>query len=378
MKVVKLQVAEKNKIPFYNLKKINSKHKLNLIAACKRVISSGWYIRGAENKKFEEDFKNYCGVKYCIGVASGLDALNITLRAWKELGKIKENDEVIVPANTYIATILAITHNNLKPILVEPNEEDFNIDSKFIKQLISKKTKIILPVHLYGQMADMIEIKKIAKKYNLLILEDASQAHGAKINGKKAGNWGDAGCFSFYPGKNLGALGDGGAVTTNNFKLANAIRIISNYGSFKKYLNFYIGFNSRLDEIQAAMLRVKIKSLDLDNKKRRKIAFLYLNGIVNPKVELPKIDKIKDHVFHLFVIKTKFREQLQKYLKKNGIQTSIHYPIPAHKQKAYKNFFNVKLPITEKISKNILSLPISPILKTKEVLKIIKLINNYK
>lgn len=373
-----MQVAEKNKIPFYNLKKINSKHKLNLIAACKRVISSGWYIRGAENKKFEEDFKNYCGVKYCIGVASGLDALNITLRAWKELGKIKENDEVIVPANTYIATILAITHNNLKPILVEPNEEDFNIDSKFIKQLISKKTKIILPVHLYGQMADMIEIKKIAKKYNLLILEDASQAHGAKINGKKAGNWGDAGCFSFYPGKNLGALGDGGAVTTNNFKLANAIRIISNYGSFKKYLNFYIGFNSRLDEIQAAMLRVKIKSLDLDNKKRRKIAFLYLNGIVNPKVELPKIDKIKDHVFHLFVIKTKFREQLQKYLKKNGIQTSIHYPIPAHKQKAYKNFFNVKLPITEKISKNILSLPISPILKTKEVLKIIKLINNYK
>ena len=355
-------------IPFLDLKKVNAKQKTQLIKACSRVINNGQYVRGNENKKFEEEFAKYCGTNFCIGVGNGLDALKITLQAWKELGKLKENDEAIVPANTYIATIMAITQNGLKPILVEPNKYDYNLDPKLIKKSITKKTKVILPVHLYGQLAEMSSIKKIAKLYNLLVLEDAAQAHGASIKNKKAGNWGDAGCFSFYPTKNLGALGDGGAVTTNDEKLANTIRILSNYGSHKKYENLYSGINSRLDEIQAAMLRVKLKNLDMDIKNRRNVASMYLEQINNPKIELPTWKEIESHVFHLFVIKTEKRDQLIEFLKNNGIQASIHYPIANHHQKAYRNFFKLKLPITEKISKSILSLPISPVLKRKEII----------
>jgi dTDP-4-amino-4,6-dideoxygalactose transaminase len=364
-------------IPFLDLKKINAQYKGQLIKACTRVINSGCYLLGTENKKFEKAFAKYCGTKYCIGVASGLDALKITLQAWIELGRLKENDEIIVPANTYIATILAITQNHLKPILVEPNNQDFNIDPILIKKAITRKTRVIIAVHLYGQISDMPQIIKIAELNNLLVLEDASQAHGASIHNKKVGNWGDAGCFSFYPAKNLGALGDGGAVTTNDAKLANTIRALSNYGSNKKYKNLYRGVNSRLDEIQAAMLRIKLKNINMEIKSRRNVASMYLGGIKNPIIELPKWKEIERHVFHLFVIKTEKRNQLFEFLKNNKIQVSIHYPIANHRQKAYKNFFKSKLPITEKLSKSILSLPISPVLKRKEILKIIKLINQY-
>ena len=371
------KVKGKKLIPFLNLKKVNAKYRAKLIKACTRVIDNGSYILGNEVKKFEEEFARYCGTKFCIGVASGLDALKITLQAWKELGKLRENDEIIVPANTYIATILAITENRLKPVFVEPNENSYNLDPKLIKKAITPKTKLILPVHLYGQLADMTAIQKIAKSHNLLVLEDASQAHGANLNNKKAGNWGHAAGFSFYPTKNLGALGDAGAVTTNDEQLADTIRILGNYGSRKKYENIYKGCNSRLDEIQAAMLRVKLKRLDYEIKKRRNIASLYFKEINNSRIELPIWKKTKSHVFHLFVIKTENRNQLIEHLRKNKIQTSIHYPIAVHHQRAYKNFSKIKLPISEKIQKNILSLPISAQIKRKEIIKIIKVINQY-
>lgn len=364
-------------IPFLDLKKVNTKYRLKLIKACTRVIDNGSYIRGKEVKKFEEEFARYCGTKFCIGVASGLDALKITLQAWKELGKLKENDEIIVPANTYIATILAITENHLKPVLVEPDKNNYNLDPELIKKAITHKTKAILPVHLYGQLADMVLIKKIAKSHNLLVLEDASQAHGASINNIKAGNWGNAASFSFYPTKNLGALGDAGAVTTNDKRLADTIRTLGNYGSHKKYKNIYKGCNSRLDEIQAAMLRVKLKSLDYEIKKRRNVASLYLKEVNNPKIELPIWKKIESHVFHLFVIKTENRNHLINYLKKNKVHSSIHYPIPIHRQKAYKNLSKLNLPISEKIQKSILSLPISAQIKLKDIKKIIKALNRY-
>jgi dTDP-4-amino-4,6-dideoxygalactose transaminase len=364
-------------IPFLDLKKINAKYKTELLKVCEKVINSGSYIRAKEVKKFEYDFAKYCGVKFCIGVGNGLDALKITLRAWKELGKLKEHDEVILPANTFIATILAITENRLTPILVEPDKNSYNLDPELVKKAVTKKTKVILPVHLYGQLTDMISINKIAKENNLLVLEDASQAHGASKKNKKAGNWGDAGTFSFYPAKNLGALGDAGAVTTNDKKLADIIRTLANYGSHKKYRNLYIGYNSRLDEIQAAMLRVKLKNLDLEIKKRRQVANFYINNINNSEIQLPKLNELEGHVFHLFVIKTKNRNHLIKYLKKNKIQTSIHYPVVIYKQKAYKDLLKINLPITETIQKKILSLPISSEMKKKEILKIVKTINLY-
>ena len=329
-------------IPFLDLKKINQQYRNELVEACTRVIDSGWYIGGSELEKFENNFANYCGSKYAIGVANGLDALILTLRAWKELGKLKDGDEVIVPSNTYIASILAITANNLTPVLVEPTIGSYNIDPKKIEQAITAKTKVLLPVHLYGQLAPMPEIMEIAKKYNLLVLEDSAQAHGAQIGGVKAGNWGDASGFSFYPGKNLGALGDAGAITTNNDELANMLRAIRNYGSHEKYKNLVPGVNSRLDEIQAAMLDIKLKFLDQETEHRRKIAEMYLTKIKNPEVSLPlhEVDatQYKQHVWHLFVIRTKNREALQKHLADNGVQTLIHYPIPPHKQQAYKEW----------------------------------------
>lgn len=368
-------------IPFLDLKNINQQYRTELIEACTRVIDSGWYIGGNELEKFEQNFAEYCGTKFAIGVANGLDALILTLRAWKELGWLKDGDEVIVPSNTYIASILAITANNLEPVLVEPDIKTYNIDISKIEEAITSRTKVILPVHLYGQLAEMPAIIKIANKHNLLVLEDSAQSHGATINGKKAGNWGDASGFSFYPGKNLGALGDAGAVTTNNEELAQMLRALRNYGSHEKYKNLVPGVNSRLDEIQAAMLDVKLEFLDQEIEHRRKIASLYLEKINNPLIELPlsniNAEKYQQHVWHLFVIRTEYRETLQNYLAENGVQTLIHYPIPPHKQEAYKEWNDLSYPISEKIHLEVMSLPIGPALSLEDVEKVIQLCNYF-
>lgn len=365
-------------IPFLDLKGINAKYREDLISACTDVIDSGWYIQGTQCKAFEEEFAAYCGTKYCIGVANGLDALTLTLRAYKELGVISDGDEVIVPSNTYIASILAISENNLTPILVEPNIDTCLINPKEIEKNITSKTKVILPVHLYGQTCEMDEINEIAKKYNLKVIEDSAQSHGAMFKDKRCGNLGDASGFSFYPGKNLGALGDGGAITTNDGKLATTIRAIANYGSHKKYENLYKGVNSRLDELQAALLRVKLKHLDEDTEHRKKIANLYLDKIKNKNITLPALTNKNNHVWHVFVIRINKREELQKYLLDNGIQTLIHYPIAPNKQEAYKEWKLNSYPISEKIHDEILSLPISPILSLDDANRVICVINNYR
>ena len=364
-------------IPFLDLKKINAKYREEIIEVTTRVIDSGWYLQGKELKAFEEEFATYCGVEHCVGVANGLDSLTLTLRAWKEMGKLKEGDEVIVPANTYIASILAITENRLKPVLVEPDQSSFNIDPSKIVKALGTRTKAILAVHLYGQLASMPEIMKLAEQHNLLVLEDSAQAHGASIKGRKAGNWGDASGFSFYPGKNLGALGDAGAITTNNKELAEAVRTLANYGSQKKYENLYQGVNSRLDEIQAAILRVKLKHLQSEINARRKVADLYINEISNNLITPPQKLKDEQHVWHLFVIKCLERKQLQDYLGEHGIQTLIHYPIPPHQQKAYQEFNQDSYPITEKIHKQVLSLPIGPTISDQEIAYVIECCNSF-
>lgn len=368
-------------IPFLDLKNINDQYRHELIEACTRVIDSGWYIGGKELEIFENNFAKYCGTQFAVGVANGLDALILTLRAWKELGKIQDGDEVIVPSNTYIASILAITANNLTPLLVEPDINTYNIDPIKIEQAITAKTRVILPVHLYGQLADMAKIMQIAQQHNLLVLEDSAQSHGAQLQGKKAGNWGDASGFSFYPGKNLGALGDAGAVTTNDAELATMLKALRNYGSHEKYKNLVPGVNSRLDEIQAAMLDIKLKYLDQETQYRRHIASLYLNGIKNPVIQLPlkevNAETYEQHVWHLFVIRTEHREALQKYLLEHGIQTLIHYPIPPHKQQAYKEWNDMSYPISEQIHDEVLSLPMGPILSAVDVERIIALCNQF-
>lgn len=371
-------------IPFLDLKSINAQYRNELISAATQVIDSGWYIQGSNVEAFEAEFSDYCGVKNCIGVANGLDALILIFRAYIELGKLKEGDEIIVPANTYIASILAITENNLKPILVEPDGETFNILPENIVQSITPNTKAILAVHLYGQLADMPEIIAVAKENSLLVIEDSAQAHGARVGGRVAGSWGDASGFSFYPGKNLGALGDAGAVTTNNDELAEAIRSLSNYGSRVKYKNEYKGINSRLDEMQAAFLRIKLKKLDMESLCRRKIAMAYTQGIDNPLVTLP-VDKLKlsiealqNHVFHLYVIRTKEREKLQRHLRVHEIESLIHYPIAPHQQNAYQEWSDLKLPVTENIHNEVLSLPVSPIMTEEDVNKVINVINEYR
>ena len=364
-------------IPFLDLKVINAQYRDELVDACTRVIDSGWYIGGTELEQFEQSFAEYCGAEFAIGVANGLDALILTLRAWIELGKLQEGDEVIVPSNTYIASILAITANNLKPVLVEPDLNSFNIDPNKIEEAITKKTKVILPVHLYGQLADMPAIMDIAKRHNLLVLEDSAQAHGASLDNKKAGNWGDASGFSFYPGKNLGALGDAGAITTNDSELADTLRALRNYGSHEKYKNIYQGVNSRLDEIQAAMLSVKLIHLDTEIMHRRKVANSYLKGIDNSSITLPTHEG-ESPVWHVFVILCEQRDALQAYLADNGVQTLIHYPIPPHKQQAYKEWNDLTYPISELIHKQVLSLPIGPTLLLEDVKKVIQLCNEFK
>ena len=366
------------KIPFLDLKEINSKYESQLIEAASDVIHSGWYIGGNYLAKFEAEFAQYCGVKYCVGVANGLDALILTLRAWKELGKLTDGDEVLVPANTYIASILAITENNLKPVLVEPNEKTLNLSSKNLEKYITSRTKAILPVHLYGRLAEMPAILEFAKKYQLLVLEDSAQAHGAKLNNQKAGSWGDASGFSFYPGKNLGALGDAGAVTTNDPELFKALKALRNYGSLEKYKNIAQGVNSRLDEIQAAMLSVKLKYLDEEIKRRQEIAKAYLKSIKNELILLPDTPLEGQHVWHLFVVRTQYRDRLQQFLTNIGIETLIHYPIPPHKQDAYKSYSDLNLPFTESLHSEVLSLPIGPTMTDEQVLEVIGACNAFK
>ena len=370
-------------IPFLDLKAINAQYRDELIAACTRVIDSGWYIAGNELAQFEQEFASYCGTKHAIGVANGLDALILTLRAWKELGKLKDGDEVIVPSNTYIASILAISANDLVPVLVEPDVATYNLCPKQTEAAITAKTRAILPVHLYGQLADMPAIMAIAQRHNLLVLEDSAQAHGAELNGKKAGNWGDASGFSFYPGKNLGALGDAGAVTTNDDQLAETLRALRNYGSHEKYKNLFQGTNSRLDEIQAAMLSVKLKHLDTETAHRRKVADAYIQGINNTAVTLPLTLNSspltrENHVWHVFVIRCEQREALQKHLLEHGIQTLIHYPIPPHQQQAYKEWNINSYPVSELIHQQVMSLPMGPTITMDEVKKVIAAINTFK
>lgn len=365
-------------IPFLDLKAVNHQYADELKEAACRVIDSGWYIMGTELECFEAEFAAYCGAKHCIGVANGLDALTLTLRAWKEMGKIKDGDEVIVPSNTYIASILSITENKLSPILVEPDPASFNITAENIRKKITNKTRVILPVHLYGHISPMEEIMALAREYNLLVLEDCAQAHGAAIGEKKAGVWGNAGAFSFYPGKNLGALGDAGAITTNDSELFEIISALRNYGSHEKYKNKYQGVNSRLDEIQAAMLRVKLKYLDTEISKRRSVANMYLGQIKNSAIELPVIRNEEEHVWHLFVIKTDNRSGLQEYLKEHNIQTLIHYPIPPHKQSAYSEWRDLSYPVSEKLHSCVLSLPMGPVLRDIEINHIVNTLNNFR
>lgn len=372
-----------NSIQFLDLQKINNNHRLEFDEAVKKVLDSGWYIMGNALQEFEKNFASFCGVRNCIGVSNGLDALILILRAYIEMGKMQEGDEVIVPANTYIATILAISHSNFKPILVEPDILTYNIDPEKIEENITEKTKAIIPVHLYGQCANMDAINTLAKKYSLKVIEDSAQAHGALYKNIRTGNLGDASGFSFYPGKNLGAFGDGGAVTTNDDNLAEVMNAFRNYGSHKKYYNLYKGFNNRLDEMQAAVLDVKLKYLDKENERRREIAKFYCKNINNERIILPideselSIQDNNSHVWHLFVIRVAERDRLQRYLNDNGIQTVIHYPVPPHKQPAFKEWNNWSFPITERIHNEVLSLPIGSHLSNDELQLIVEKINTY-
>lgn len=370
-------------IKFLDLQKINLQYQAEIEERILKVFRSGWYLLGEEVKNFEQNLAQYTGAKHAIGVANGLDALRLIFRAYIELGVMQKGDEVIVPANTYIASILALSDNGLVPVLVEPDITTYNIDIAKIEEKITNKTKAILIVHLYGQVVFSEGLKSLAQKHNLKIVEDNAQAIGAEWNGIKSGNLGDAAGFSFYPGKNLGAIGDGGSVTTSNEELAQTIRAIANYGSNQKYVNIYQGLNSRLDEIQAAVLDVKLKYIDKENQRRREIASYYLENIKNDKIILPFVIRNspfvieKEHVWHLFVVRTTERKKLQNYLTENGVQTLIHYPIPPHQQQAYKEWNTLSFPITEQIHKEVLSLPMSPVMTDEEVKKVVEVINRY-
>lgn len=365
-------------IKFLDLQKINAQYQQELKEAVNRVIDSGWYLMGKELEFFENNYAEFCGTKYALGVANGLDALRLIFKAYLELGIMQKGDEVIVPANTYIASVLAISDNDLVPVFVEPNIKTYNLDSSKIEAAITNKTKAILTVHLYGKNSVDEKMLEICMKYNLKLVEDAAQSHGAKWKGKVMGSLGDAAGHSFYPGKNLGALGDAGAITTNDGDLAKAIIALRNYGSHKKYKNIYQGLNSRLDEIQAAFLNVKLKYIQKDITGRRRVANFYLKNIKNPLILLPKVIEQEGHVWHLFVIRTKERERLEKYLTANDIQSHIHYPIPPHKQPAYAVYNNLEFPVTEKIHREVLSLPISAVLNKQDVKKIVKILTIFK
>lgn len=364
-------------VKFLDLQKITAKYRDEIHEAVLRVADSGWYLQGKENEKFEQHYSEYIGTKYTIGVANGLDALIWIFRAYVELGVMQPGDEVIVPANTYIASILAITENGLKPVLVEPDIHTYQIDDNLIEEAITPKTKAVLIVHLYGQCAYTDKIGEVCKKYDLKLVEDNAQAHGCIYNGRKTGSIGDAAGHSFYPGKNLGAFGDAGAITTNDEVLAETVRILANYGSSKKYVFQYAGRNSRLDEIQAAVLDVKLKHLDEDIELRKQVARYYIDHINHKDIIPPRFDNWERHVFHLFPIRTSRRDELQQYLAENGIQTVIHYPIPPHKQECYKEWNKLFLPVTEKIHREELSLPISPVMKIEDVKRVVELLNKF-
>lgn len=365
-------------VKFLDLKKVNEVYEPDFMAAMKRVIDSGWYILGEELKTFEKNFAAYCGTGHCIGVADGLDALVLILEAYKEMGVMKEGDEVIVPSNTYIASILAISKTGLTPVLAEPSLDTYLIDPKEIERKITARTKAIMPVHLYGQLCDMEAINRIASKHSLKVIEDSAQSHGATYNGKKAGNLGDAAAFSFYPGKNLGALGDAGAVTTSDDKLAELLKAYRNYGSRQKYHHEVKGVNSRLDEIQAALLDIKLKRLDIENKKRREVSMYYRDHIKNEKVMLPGVQDEDAHVWHLFVVRVEDRASFQAYLSGAGIDSLIHYPVAPHKQPAYKEWNHQEFPVSEKIHREVISLPISPVLTQGEIEQVVQVVNAYK
>ena len=364
-------------IKFLELKKITALHGEEIKQAVNDVIESGWYLHSDANSRFESHFAQYIGTRHCIGVGNGLDSLTLILRAYKELGVIAEGDEIIVPANTYIATILAITDNNLKPVLVEPRLDTFQIDDSLIEKAISPRTRAIMIVHLYGRCAYTERIGELCRKYDLKLIEDNAQAHGCTYNGKRTGSLGDAAGHSFYPGKNLGALGDAGGVTTNDDQLADTIRALANYGSRKRYVFDMAGRNSRMDEIQAAVLDVKLKYLDEENSRRRSNALYYIKNISNPYVCVPSESYWRESVFHIFPLMTSQRDLLQSYLKENGVQTDIHYPIPPHLQRAYSQWGRPSLPVTERIHREELSLPVSQVLTEEECKEVTRLINDF-
>jgi len=372
-------------IQFLNLQKINARFRSEIKKSVQRVIDSGWYLQGKENESFENEYAHYIGTKHCIGVANGLDALTLILRAYIAMGKMQAGDEVLVPANTFIATILAITENELHPVFVEPDINTYQINENLIEKAITSRTKALIIVHLYGQCAYTEKIGDICKKYQLKLIEDNAQAHGCVYTGystlppekHKTGSLGDAAGHSFYPGKNLGALGDAGAITTNDDSLAETVRALGNYGSSEKYIFPYKGRNSRLDEIQAAILRVKLRHLETDLELRKQIAAFYMDHIQHPEIVLPQINNYDAHVFHIFPIRTKYREKLQNYLAENGIQTMIHYPVPPHQQACYTEYNQLSLPVTEQIHREELSLPLNPVLTQREKEKIVKVINQW-
>ena len=362
-------------IKFLDLQKVTAKYSEEIHEAVRRVVDSGWYLQGEENKRFESDYARYIGTHHAVGVANGLDALIWIFRAYVELGVMKPGDEVIVPANTYIASILAITENGLKPVLVEPRLDTYQIDDSLIEDAITPRTRAVLIVHLYGQCAYTDKIGDLCRKHGLKLVEDNAQAHGCVCNGRKTGSLGDAAGHSFYPGKNLGALGDAGAVTTDDELLAETVRALANYGSTKKYVFKYTGRNSRLDEIQAAILDVKLRHLDEDIELRKRVAKYYIENIKHPGIVLPKVDNWERHVFHIFPVRSERRDELQRYLTEKGVQTIIHYPIPPHKQECYKEWNELSFPVTERIHAEELSLPISPVMTEEEVRKVVGILN---
>lgn len=365
-------------IPFLDLKETNMPYQSEIEEAVLRVVRSGWYILGDQVKSFERAYAQYCGTANCIGVGNGLDAISLILKSYKELGVLKDGDEVLVPANTYIASILAVSSSGLVPVLVEPDINTYNIDPEKIGDKVTSRTKAILAVHLYGLVSPMNELKEIARKHNLKLIDDAAQAHGAAYHEQKVGSLCDATAFSFYPTKNLGALGDAGAVTTDDSELAAIVRALANYGTTSKYINKYKGENSRLDEIQAAVLAVKLKYLDKEVQARQNIASFYLRNIQNELIALPRVEQIEQHAFHLFVVRCHERDRLQQYLSDKGIRTEIHYPLPPHKQEAYKEWNSLSYPVSEKIADQIISLPLRISLKNEEVIRICSALNEFR
>ena len=364
-------------IKYCDLKDINCAYEPQLSQAVAECAKSGWYIRGEQVARFEKAFAEYCGCRYCIGTGNGLDALRVILCAYREMGIMEPGNEVIVPANTFIASILAIIEAGLKPVLCEPLNDTCNIDTTRIESLITERTRAIMPVHLYGLVADIDPVIEIAKRFSLKVIEDAAQAHGAKYKGRRAGSLGDAAGFSFYPGKNLGALGDGGAITTDDGTLADVARSIANYGSRERYINEYKGINSRLDELQAAVLNTKLPHLDRDNGRRRAIAGRYIGEIKNPHIALPPLSVEENHVYHIFAVMTPWRSLLQDHLRNEGVETLIHYPVPPHRQQALREYSHLQLPVTDRIHNEELSLPCNPALSDEDVTRIIAAVNSF-